>query len=1106
MRKRAAESSDGPTDSFTPADSPEAAADKPKKQGLGKTLLKAGLQSVLVASSLAGGVAGVGVATNADVLVEAVTQQNAVKVFGGELGTDLGINGKEIALDHGQALDLGRVQDSLQMSRSGSDLQLRLDGDKGQALINTLRGSAVADGVVQKRLVEAEKQMNAHLAHLTLKGGETLLTARVPFPSGQGSILQIAGKSLPVGLRKLAMEDLPLVAEYQIDPVDTGLKVNLSRVEVDSAHLPAGVDKALYLGSVRADISNPNGAAIPLSGKVKVSLDDGTATRKALEKTTDPVKRQALQQRLKDIERLQKLTKDQDLQPLLDLFTDNREASFQGSLQPQGSKMGDGTVHVWLAPDQDGDKRGDVKLSGEIFTAGVDKMTFGLQHIDIADDGSFVGKQMSKTAEGAVTRAVPKLMEALKSTIRSKVSEQFKQELGKMETDLDAQFDQGMDAAQAATSGVGVKVDRLDVDPKTGQLVVDLHSKDGHPENLMPQIRVIAKKAPAQTRAQPVVSTVARRSVVKLDDSKPAVVIPGSTARQFLTELLKNKQFQKNFQTLTEGTKKQAQQMASHLQGPKGTMQLEIDVPFPSQASVKSPVGQLPKLARKTIPFEAAYQVDDFGLPLQLRIKPVEVKEAVRPAQAARDGVFLGAVQVNTDPLATNISGHVQVHKGKTEGGAAWAEEALNKALQGQDFGFRSKVSVGETESIFYLWAVPDFTGDGRADIAVASRSIKSGAESLDIQVTDVNREGKAPQDASLGGRLNGLVGTVVTEQIKASGEQMTQAVSGVLETRVLDFLNQGSNQAAQEVNHHLSTIYSKLGSLDIPVPEGMKVPGGKINLQLGQVKVKGDNIISEYGNERTDRMLKGSHGSHHSSSQTVKAGEVQARVPGAVFNSLLADRSVGGPFDWNAMLKQAAKDSSAVKSLHLAKDEHGKTISPTIKMISGKPTVVIQVDGETNGVATPVSAGARLLPGFLGDGLGWLADNTVGAVLGARLQTEIQVPLQFKTEGDSLKVVSGDVKFKSPQKTDFNIVDVLPTRLLSSLITDGVASAVGPDAVEDLMKKANITTDLGQFGLQWARVEATGQEGGPADFTFGVKIGDGFSDVVNQQVSDLKQ
>lgn len=1110
---------------------PELEPDKPKKS-LGRHVLEKGFAAVMLTTTLAGIAGGIGVATNSEVLKEAMNQEKTIYVFGQDQ------KAKETPSSQGQenaprVIDvtpedesgLAGLQDHLEVSTTKQGVSASLGAKKTQALVNHFRQSDAVQSNLDGQLAKAESKVNEALQELKVAPGETLLTARVPFPSGEGSIMQVGDLDLNVGLKSLAMEELPLVLSYEIDPVETGLSAKLSQADVDQASLPKGAEHGVHLGSVRAEVNHGKDAKIPLSGKVKVDFDDGSATKRALAKTSDPVKRAALQARLKQIERIQKLSKDQNLDSLLDFISENREVEFSGTLEGKSNRVADGLVHAWLTPDHDQDQRGDVRLSGELYTAALDSLEFKADKVHhtrskkVKEGGvyGFIQNKIADSIEEGARDAVPRVMTALRGTIENKIQEKFRSELGKVEQQVDATFDATLDAAEESGKGVGLGIESLDIDAKTGDLVASLDSDGPLRDTLGPKISIGGDKATANSQTKSsspsqsgnTVVPIAASTTVQVDHSAPSVVIPGSSARRFLNELVRQPEVKQAFQDMTEGARKQVEKAAGRIAGPSGSVDVNVQIPFPSQEGVDSPIGQIPKLARKDIPFQADYQVDDFGLALSLDVKPVEVDEAVKPKGMKGDGVFIGAIRVSTQPMTSAVSGDVQLHKGKTKGGAQWAEKALDEAFEDQNFGFKSQVSVGETESLFYIWVVPDNTGDGKADVAVAHRSVKSGAESLKVQVDSVSSKKKQNSKSDgLGKKLNGVVSRVIQDQLQKSGDKLGSTVSNILESKVGEFLGDGSNEMSRQINEQLGNLYSKIGNLDIPVPEGMKVPGGKLNLQLGDVRVSGDSIVSEYGNERTAALLGGRKlSSGQTDSQTVAPGELRAHVPGVLLNRLLSDTSEGGPLDWNNMLEKAAKSSSAVKSLSLAKDDNGKTISPSIRVIDGKPTLAIQIDGETNGIATPISAGARVLPGFIGDGLGWISDKTVGALLGSRLQTEVQVPLDFGVQNGQLKVGTGEVKFATPADMgDFNILDILPTRMLSSLIVDGVASTFGPSSVNELLAKQNLKADLSDYGLEWTRVEVKGKEGKTPNLTVGVTLGQKLPEMVGEQAAKIQK
>lgn len=1083
------------------------AEQKPRKS-FGRYLLEKSLMGGMALTTIAGALTGIGVATNYDVLKEAVHQETPVTLFKAEksaqAGGGSGSSQSVVDVTPDGEIDLSKV--GVEMGPGG--ITARAEAETAQALINQYRESDLVQTHMTEQLSKAEGEINTALKRVEIPPGEALLNARVPFPSAEGSLLQVAGVDLPVGMKKLAMEELPLVLNYQVDPVDTGLEARLSQVQTESAALPGGASKGLHLGAVRAEVNHGEQTSIPVSGRVKLSIDDGTATRRALDNTTDPVERAALQKRLEQIERVHQLANEQGLGGALDFLGQDREVEFQGHLEGPGGKLADGTVHVWMTPDQDQDQRGDIQLSGDLYTASLDKLEFTptqIRHKETERSkqggiGGFLEKKVVDQVETAAKKAVPGVMDGIRGLVQQKIQERFQVELARVETKVDGMFDQTLDAAEKSAGGIDLELEHLDVDARTGDLVGRVNSEN----DLTPKISLggaASKTLPSGEvdGGQSRLVEVSGESLVAVDYSQPSVVIPGSSARRFLGELIKQPELQEAFQELVAGPKAEARERAQNIEGPSGSVDVTAEIPFVSTRNVDSPLGPIPELTKKTVPFRADYQLNDFGVDLDLDIQPVEVRQAIRPEGVKEDGVFIGAVQVRTGKTTADVGGRVRIAKGETEGGPEWAEAVLDSAFQNQSFEFQSKVSVGETDSLFYLWAVPDHTGDGKADVAVAHRSLKTGAEELKVVMEEVRATGDS--DAP----LQKIVGRVMSQQLEKSGDRLTENVSELLQQRVKNMLNDGSTEMSQELNKHLAEFYSKVGNLDIPAPEGMQVPGGKLSLKLGDVKVEGDAIVSEYGNERTQELLQGFK-VERDDNQAVAPGELRAHVPGVIFNRLLEDTSAGGPIDWNALLKKAADESSAIKSLKLAKNDEGETISPHIRVIDGKPTLAIQIDGDTNGIASPVSAGARLLPGFLGDGLGWITDNTVGAVLGSRLQTEVQVPLDFGVQDGQLKIMTGEVKFASPEDVDFDFVDILPTRLLSGLITDGVASAFGPDSVNAMLKKQNIAADLSDFGLQWTRVEAQGAEGKAPNLTVGVTLGENLPNMIGQRAAQLRK
>ncbi|MCA9780692.1 MAG: hypothetical protein KC800_28415, partial [Candidatus Eremiobacteraeota bacterium] len=750
------------SESAAPADSVDivseaqvSKADKKPRKSFGRHLLEKTLMGGMALTTIAGALGGIGVATNYDVLKEAANQETPVTLFKvdkGEQSKGVGGSGQTLVdVTPDGEIDLSKV--GVEMGPGG--ITARVEARTAQGIVNQYRESELVQTQMGKQLVRAEGEINAALKHIKVPAGEALLNARVPFPSAEGSLLQVGGVDLPIGVRKLAMEELPLVLNYEVDPVDTGLEARLSPVEVESAALPGGASKGLHLGAVRAEVNHGESTKIPISGRVKLSFDDGAATRKALEKTSDPGERAALNRRLEQIERIQKLAGDQGLDSVMDFLGENREVEFQGHLEGPGGKLADGTVHVWMTPDKDQDQRGDIQLSGDLYTASLEQMQFTptrLRHKETERSkeggiGGFLERKITDQVETAAKKAVPGVMGGIRAVVQQKIQERFQAELGRVEEQVDTMFDQTLDAAQKSGRGIDLDLQQLDVDARTGDLIGRLSSD----KDLTPKISLGAEGAPMSQKSAKTedsqesrLVSVSGESTVAVDYSKPSVVIPGSSARRFLSELIKQPELQDAFQELSAGPKAQVQERARNIEGPSGSVQVSAEIPFVSNRNVESPLGPIPELTKKTVPFTADYQLDNFGVDLDLDIQPVEVKEAVRPEGVNENGVFIGAVQVRTGKTTADVGGRVQIAKGETDGGPEWAERVLDSAFEDQSFAFKSQVSVGETDSLFYLWAVPDHTGDGKADVAVAYRSLKTGAEDLKVDMQEVKSTGKS--------------------------------------------------------------------------------------------------------------------------------------------------------------------------------------------------------------------------------------------------------------------------------------------------------------------------------------------------------------------------
>ncbi len=1074
---------------------------KEAKPSFLRRLASFGLKALSLAGTLGGVGVGVGVATNYEVVQEAMHQEKTVYGYAHDIKSeqiDLEVAPHFVEVNRGDG-DISRLQKHLQVTTTPHSISATLQNDKAQAVLTTVLNSDKVQTALQRELTELETKVNHKLSDIRIKPGEALLEASIPFPTGEGSLLQVAGENIPVGVRKLKLEEVPLVLKHQFDPFNTGLKVDFEPMQVDRAPLPEGEETALHLLSASARADHQDLTKTEFSGSIRLEFDDGSATRRALEKTQDPARRAALQERLQRIERIQSAIEDQQLEGILDFALGQRELAFRGNLGGDGEGMGKARVHAWLTPDSDGDGRADVRLSAEIETPGLAVVEFtptSMEHAATRESG-WRGRLQDEIAERMEQKAfevAPQALDGLRGTIDEAVRKVLMSELDKGEIVLDDLLDGTLDVLNESTNGVGLDFSRLDVDAETGDLRASARSRNGTLKETLGPRATVRKQVDAELEVvapEPLFMAPISNpegTVVRVNSNDPSILVPGSSARRFLNSVLNNPETQEAFEQLTLGPRNQITEKAAALPSLDGSLYVDVEIPFPGAESLKSPLGPIPTLVHKNVPVRADYSVNEFGLEVELDTRLVEVEEAARPEAAAENGVFVGAISVATQPMKVDLQGSVTVNKEKTEGGAAWAESALEEAFQNQNFQFETEVSLGKTEAMFYVWLTPDSNGDGHADVAIGHRTLSTGADDVSVSVHSVESDqGTLDLSTRLGGRLNGIVHEIASNQIANSGKSLQAAISKLLESRVDGLLGEGSEKVAEAVNSKLPGFYRQLENIEVKLPEQL-TPEGSLNLGLRALEVKGDSLIVNYGDDRVRELLSGAE-NPTISSRVAEDGELLVQVPGELFNRLVRDQREGGPMDWDQLLGEAVDGSGVVKRLKLATNRDGEPISPELKLIDGRPFLSLAVDGQTNGLATPVTAGARKLPGFLGDGLGWLTENTAGAVLGSRLRTEVQVPLEFTIQDGALHLSAGDVQFAKPaEKGKRSLADYVPTRALSGVITRGLANHFGPKVLDKMLSEITPTVDAGEIGIDWSRVEVKAGENGSPVITVGVQ------------------
>ncbi|MBX3166018.1 MAG: hypothetical protein KF760_01355 [Candidatus Eremiobacteraeota bacterium] len=410
-----------------------------------------------------------------------------------------------------------------------------------------------------------------------------------------------------------------------------------------------------------------------------------------------------------------------------------------------------------------------------------------------------------------------------------------------------------------------------------------------------------------------------------------------------------------------------------------------------------------------------------------------------------------------------------------------------------QKLKFEAQVLTGKgpvARSTLYLWGVPDKTGDGRMDIQVTQVNDDTGIANLSLEMTSLENVGKTP-DGLAAGQLHSQVKSALLKGMQENLGKVTQDLQRMARERAEKEFAQGGPRLEEVANIQLSKIYAsgqnvkyETGNALAPL---LSAKVGKVQVAQGGLLV--DLATSAGGSGRADFT---------GHLDNLKPGQFGAAMDLSVLNGQLKK------VDWSPTLA-AVKQKAELRGLEFAKGG-----APQISMQNGKPTVSFEVIVHANGLnATKgvtgvlshatggldkgmgklqknlkkeagglgeVVGGVLRAPSFLLDkivgGGKAVLDNTVGAVTETAtrptVHTHISVPLTFQTENGQLKIgLDGNsVEFKKAQsQTPFDLLDLLPTRLISNAIAGAVADAQGPEMVGKQLQQQGLNVDL-QKGL----------------------------------------
>ena len=406
-----------------------------------------------------------------------------------------------------------------------------------------------------------------------------------------------------------------------------------------------------------------------------------------------------------------------------------------------------------------------------------------------------------------------------------------------------------------------------------------------------------------------------------------------------------------------------------------------------------------------------------------------------------------------------------------------------------QKLKFEANVLTGKgplAQSTMYLWATPDSTGDGRMDIQVTQVNDDGGISNISLEMNSLQNISQTP-DGLAAGQLHSQVKSALLKGMQDNMGKVTGDLQRMARERAEKEFAKGGPRLESLANLQLIRVYEAGQHVKYETGNGL---APLISAQVGSVQVAQGGLLvdlqtSAGGSGRADFT---------GDLNNLKPGQFGAAMDLSVLNGQLKK------VDWQPTL-DAVKQKSDLRDLQFVKGG-----APQISMQNGKLTATFEVLVHANGLnATKgvtgvltdatggidkgmgklqknlkkeaggfgeVVGGVLRAPFFLVDKIAGggkaVLDNTVGAVTETAtrptLHTRISVPLEIHTENGHLKVgLDGNsVEFKKAQKdTPFDLLDILPTRLITNAIVGAVADAQGPQMVGKQLEKHGLDINL---------------------------------------------
>lgn len=548
-----------------------------------------------------------------------------------------------------------------------------------------------------------------------------------------------------------------------------------------------------------------------------------------------------------------------------------------------------------------------------------------------------------------------------------------------------------------------------------------------HQALLAPTVHVYPQQleqpaTPSLARQVQSVPAPAAETLAKAPPPGVQILIPSGTVEQWIN----SPKLQAQISNQLSQAQGKIQQQIGQVRVPSGQVLLDVTLPMPTSNQSFLHVGglNLPSLGYQALQTEAVpLQVDYRADTLETGLK-VDVQQ-LREAPGQGPGVWLGGVKVTVSApegyipvagevnLALDLQGQstraqierlrkmpgqerlIQQLQARLDQGQRLQriiqEQGLDNVLEAglnQDLAFQGKVLTGKeplVQTSLHVWAVPDRTGDGKADLQVTQQNQLDNLRNLRVQVDEIGG------DSAPSGMIDKFVHDQARQALISNLEKQIPQLDQQIQQTALDQVGaQLRSQAGQiqaQANGQLHQLYAR----------DPQIPGlGSVQ----QIKVGPGGVLLELPGQQGGDGLKLAPGA-------LQSGQVAVGIDRTSLNQQLKQR-----VDWDQILQKAGGTSF---KMSWARDAQNRPVHPELRSRDGKLFMHVEINAQRN-----------LLPGQKPG----LLDN---------ISTALDIPLQFKTDQGKL-VVHADLQgaeLQSLKAGGLDLSKLVPASAITKLVGD---------------------------------------------------------------------